>query len=59
MLLVVSVTECVLLQLEEISELRESEMRLHVFFLVHHFRTERFFVRLPLENLFLDGSSLK
>lgn len=58
-LLVVSVTECVFLQLEQISELGEREMRLHVFFLIHHLGTESLFVRLPLENLFLDGSGLK
>jgi hypothetical protein len=54
-----SITDSILLQLEKIPELRERKVSHNVLFLVHNLGTEGFFVRLALENLFLDGSSLQ
>ena len=53
------VAEGVVLQSEEISEVREREVTRHVLFLVHDTRTQGFLVRLTLEDFLLDGAGLR
>ena len=58
-LLVVRIAGGALVQLEELLEVGEGEVALHVLLTVHDAGAEGLLVRLPLEDLFLDRADLR
>ena len=57
--LVMSIAERVLVEREEVTEVAQGEVSLHVLLLVNHAAAERFLVSLALEDLLFYRSGLK
>jgi len=57
-LLVVGVADGGLVEREELAQLAQGEVPLHVLLLIHHTAAQRLLVGLPLQDLLLDGPRL-
>lgn len=57
-LLVVGVADGGLVEREEVAQLAQGEVSLHVLLLIHHTAAQRLLVGLPLQDLLLDGTRL-
>jgi len=53
------VTQCCLIQGEEVAEVTDAEMSLHIVLLIHHTATQSLLVSLPLQHLLLNAASLQ